>query len=176
MNKIILKQAKKKEEAIENKSVRITKSQIQERLMNHFKFHIGEEEKTTADEIFQIVIGFSPYDVDSFSRFYWWNSIEQVIRQLRREDKCFVIKKHGYYFVLQTEEEAGYYKELCDKAIKRMENAKIRADDWVENEKFSTMGIIIPERENPLISTGKLVEQNINTAKRKIVKLYKGEK
>ena len=132
MNKLETKQKKKEKK----KEVRITKEIIRKRLINHFKNHIGIGNKTNQEEIFQVVIGINSLDVNGFTRFYFWDSINKEIRKLRKENKCFVIKKGGYYFVLKEQNEADYYKAVCNKAIKGMEKSKIRADEWVENEKW----------------------------------------
>jgi len=136
MNKVETKQKGKKKE---KKQVKITKELIKARLINHFKNHIGEENKTNQEEIFQVVMGVNSLAVNGFARFYFWDSINKVIRQLRKENKCFVIKKGGYYFVLKEQFEADYYKAICDKAINGMEKSKVRADDWVENESWKKL-------------------------------------
>jgi len=133
MNKAETKQKNKKET---KKEIRITKQIIKKRLINHFKNHIGEENKTNQEEIFQVVIGVNSLSVNGFTRFYFWDSINKEIKKLRKENKCFIIKKGGYYFVLKEQNESNFYKAVCDKAIKGMEKSKIRADDWVETEKW----------------------------------------
>ena len=177
MNKVILKQKEKQKE--EKKPKKITKVMIQQRLINHFQHHIGERDKTTREEIFQKVIGVNSNLVDSFARFYWWSIIEKEIKQLRRKDKCFVIKKKGEYFVLRDLEEVDYYNELCDKAIKGMESAQIRAKDWVEKQKWRTISQYAnPEEEEDVEEEEKIksVEENLDEleqkAKNKVNKLW----
>lgn len=186
MNKIILKQQKKsKEEGKDKKkkkpeTIRITKLIIEQRLLKHFQNHIGEEEKTTQEEIFQATLGINSYMVNSFQRFYFWKSIEEVIRKLRRKDICFVIKKKGCYFVLKNQDESDYYGKVCDKAINGLENAKIRADKWIEQEKWKTFAKgsydEYEEEEKPEKSSEEIISDKLNKAKTKIVKLWKGEK
>ena len=142
MNKIILKQMSKEKEKQKPKKkqqLRITQDVIQNKLLRHFQYHVGEENKTTSEEIFQVIIGLNSSMIDSYARFYWFDIIQKIMRKLRRQDKCFIIKKSDCYFVLQSMEECRYYQGLCDNAIDKMEKAKIRAEAWVENEKWRNM-------------------------------------
>jgi hypothetical protein len=143
MNKVILKEQKKKEEEKPKKKkpeLRITKELIKARLINHFKNHIGEAQQSNKEEIFEAAIGINSFAVNSFARFYFWEAIEKMIRRLRSTDECFVIKKKGNYFVLKEQDEADYYKGVCDKSIENMQKAQDRADNWVANEKWKDLG------------------------------------
>jgi hypothetical protein len=133
MNTLMLKQKKKKKE--QEMSIHITQEEIAEKLIKHFQFHIGRAEKTTPLEIFTMVTSLHPKDVDSYSRFYWWEIIQKVMKQLRTKNKCFIIREKGNFFVLKEQDEADYYRNLCKKSIGYQENAIVRADDWVEKEK-----------------------------------------
>lgn len=126
---------------------RIKQEEIADRLLAHFKYHIGEDEATNSTEIFQVVTGINPQFVDSLTRFYWWSIIEKSIRKLRREDTAFIIKKEGKFFVLKSQEEADYYKAVCTKAIGHMENAKKRADNWIEQKKWKNLGKVKNDRQ-----------------------------
>jgi hypothetical protein len=175
MRKIMMMEKPKKKP---NEIIRLSQEMIEEKLINHFKYHIGESNKTTKENIFEAVVGFKPNIMNSFARFYWFERIEKSIRKLRRTDECFVIKKGGNYFVLQSNFEAGYYKNLCNVAIKRMEEAKIRADDWVEQEKWKDIEVqqpkpkplVLPEIPNEAEDIQKI------SFRKRIIKLYKGEK
>ena len=176
MNRVELKQQNKKKEKEKQKKkpIKITKHIIRERLITHFQNHIGELNKTTQEEIFQIVVGVNSYLVNSFARFYWWEQINKMIRELRRKDIAFIIKKKGCYFVLKEQYEADYYKGVCDKSITNMENAKVRADSWVEQNKWKDFEAskkvdFIPAEK----TTEEKVEEDVNKASRKIIKLYK---
>ena len=196
MTKVILKPQKEKKSEKEQEqkkqkqkqeSFTLTKSVIRNKLLNHFSNHIGKENKTSVQEIFQVVVGINPHQVDSFMRFYWWNFIERIIRELRKLDRCFIIKQQGNYYVLKEQGEADYYKKVCDKAIKGMENAQTRADEWVENEKWRDVEnyeddsddedkeIEEEEVEQPKTTTER-INENINQAKNRIIKVWKGEK
>ena len=183
MNKVILKQQTKKEKE-ESKSkkkqepIKITKDVIRHRLITHFQNHIGESNRTTQEEIFQVVIGINSYMVNSFARFYWFEQIQKMIRELRRKNIAFVIKKKGFYFVLKEQYEADYYKNVCDKSISHMENAKVRADEWVETEKwrdFEEGKVDLTPREKPTKTQEEKIEEDVNTANKKIIRLWKGE-
>ena len=188
MNKIMLKQLSKEKEKQKPKkkqTLRITQDVIQNKLLRHFQYHIGEQDKTTSEEIFQVIIGVNSNAVDSFARFYWFDIIQKIMRKLRREDKCFIIKKDKGWFVLQSISECEYYKGLCDSAIGKMKKAKIRAEEWVENEKWKHMKI--PSEDNsenednqskPKLE--KLPEEKIddykNKLKTKVIKLWEENK
>lgn len=118
---------------------RINQVEIEQKLMKHFAFHIGEDDASPLEEIFLKVTGVNPYQVDSFKRFYWYEIIIKIIRKLRREDKAFIIRKNGKFFVLKEQKEADGYRKQCDIAIERMEKAENRADEWVEKEKWKKL-------------------------------------
>lgn len=168
MNRIILKQMSKEKEKKKKqpKKLTITQSIIQDRTLRHFQYHIGEDDKTTSEEIFSAVMGFNSNMIDSYAKFYWFDIITKVIRKLRRENKCFIIKKDSNYFVLKTLKECSYYKKLCNNAIDGMEKAKVRAENWVENEKWKTMKI--PANEE--------VEDNEDEEDKEVIEDKKGSK
>lgn len=183
MNNILVKQEQKSDkekrgkEKPKKKQVKITQQLIKNRLLIHFQHHIGESDKTTSEEIFQAVIGVNSAMVDSYARFYWFDIIQSVMRKLRRHDQCFIIRKKGNYFVLKDQEESDYYKGLNDRAIGHMENAKVRADEWVEKEKWRDMNI--PEDENYEEPKGKKSilppeDSYKDKLKTKVIKLWKG--
>jgi hypothetical protein len=176
MNTLMLKQKKKKKE--QEMSIHITQEEIAEKLIKHFQFHIGRAEKTTPLEIFTMVTSLHPKDVDSYSRFYWWEIIQKVMKQLRTKNKCFIIREKGNFFVLKEQDEADYYRSVNKKAIGHMENAINRADDWVEKEKWRDVADgnvkkvdIIPATK----STNELIDKELSKAERKIIKVYSGE-
>ena len=117
--------------------------------------------------------------VNSYARFYFWEQIEKIIRELRRKDITFIIKKNGNYFVLKEQDEADYYKKLCDKAIEHMENAQIRADEWVEHDKWrdfekGKVDFEMPRKSaKPTLSKEEQIEQDIQKAKKRLNKLLK---
>jgi len=172
MNKAQTRQKSKQKQ----KEIKITKKEIKERLIKHFKNHIGENNRTSQEEIFQAVIGMNSLAFDGFTRFYLWENINQVIKELRRKDKCFIIKRSGNYSVLKEQEEADYYKSVCDRAIKNMQKSKVRADDWVEKEKWKEFENSEPdEPETPIIPKPKTPTENVDEAKTKIIKMWDKE-
>jgi hypothetical protein len=134
---------------IKGKQIKVLKSQaeIDSGVLNHFRFHIGEDEKTTREEVFQQVLGISPYAIDDknkplfdmFKREYWFEKLAESIRRLRRTDRAFIVKKNGKYFVLKTQEEADGYKGVCDSTINKIGRAKDRADSWVKEQKWKKL-------------------------------------
>ena len=189
MNKIILKQQQrekseekskeKRKEKPKEKTLVINQSLIYERLFNHFQHHIGKSNRTNIEEIFQVVIGVNSNQVHSYAKYYWLGIIEKIIRKLRKENTCFVIKERGEYFVLQSEDECDYYKKLCERAIDGMNNATIRAEKWVEEESWRNMSSklerTIKVKEKKLKSPEEKIEDYKAKAKTKIIKLYRGE-
>jgi len=185
MNKVILKPQKKKQEKKKSSKektevIRLTQPIIEHKLLNHFQHHIGEQDKTTKEEIFEVIIGVNSNMVNGFVRFYWWNTIEKIIRKLRREDKCFVIKKNGNFFVLKDLNEANYYNTLCSKAINHMENAQVRAMDWVEKEKWKGVKDLVDKdieekQEAKPKSADEILQDVKNKIKTKVVKLWGSE-
>jgi len=184
MNRIILKQISKKQEQKQKEKpkekAKITQDVIKVRLLKHFQHHIGESDKTTSEEIFQVVMGFSSFQVDSFSKFYWWEQIEKIIRGLRRKNIAFIIKKKGYYFVLKDEDEADFYINRNDDTIKKIENANDRAKEWVEKEKWKEFEKRKIEEVDFTPVTKPTKPKGIDTykgnLKTKVIKLWKGEK
>lgn len=192
MNTLQLKQqSKKKQEEKQKKKqipLNLNQEEIKGRLLNHFQNHIGEQNKTTLQELFEVCIGINPLMVDSFARMYWIEIIKRLMKQLRSKDRCFILKKDKGYFVLQDTIECDYYKGLCDKAIKKMENSKIRAEDWVEKEKWRNMenpseenkDIEEPTEEEKSILSGSSPADKIDDykdkLKTKVIKLWEGEK
>ena len=179
MNRVETKQKKKEKK----KEIRITKKSVREKLLRHFRNHIGEQNKTTQEEIFQISTGVNSFDFNGFQRFYVWEVINKEIRRLRKESKCFIIKKKGCYFVLKEQNEADYYKNTCDRAIVGMEKSKVRADDWVENESWKKLDDDDYFNEEPKEEDEKTNDSNMikdidnlkEQAKTKIIRVFDEE-
>jgi len=181
MNTIQLKQLTRKEKEEQQKQnqkkkqiqrqvpLDLNQENIKNRLLIHFQNHIGEQNKTTLQELFEVCIGLNPLMVDSFARMYWIEIIKKMMRSLRSKDRCFILKKDKGYFVLQDTIECEYYKRLCDNAIKKMEKSKIRAEDWVEEEKWRTM-------ENPSEENEEIIEKSLEERKKSVSKILPEEK
>jgi len=112
---------------------------VEKRLVDHFSFHIGEQDSTSKSEIFLSVTGLTWANTEPLYRFFTWGLIHKNMLKIRREDTVFWAKRNGKYFVIKEKSEADYYKNVCSKAIKNMEKSKLRADDWVAKQKWRTL-------------------------------------
>ena len=110
--------------------------ELTQKLKTLFKEHIGEEESLFMKEIFYEVIGEDMNQLDGYLSFYWASILNTLIRKLRASDEIFIIKRSKVYFVMKTQHESTYYKNLMNRDIKNCENAKVRADNWVRNKKW----------------------------------------
>jgi len=115
-------------------------SSIENKLMEAMRHHIGKEEAITPFKLFEQVYGFSPKNLDMFTRAYWWNVLKAVLRKMRREGTLFVINRGQILFVLKTQEEADAYKKRIDADIKSLKQTKKNADSWVKNKKWAKLG------------------------------------
>jgi len=109
---------------------------IKSKIKMIFKSHIGENNAIMIDDLFERIFGDNYHDVEIYKRNYWLQVILVIIRQLRSKDECFIIKKRNSLFVLKTADELDYYKRICNRDIESLENAKRRAYDWVNKEKW----------------------------------------
>jgi hypothetical protein len=113
-----------------------TIKQIREKLIAVFRYHIGKENSITPAELFLEVYGINPAMNDIFKREYFWNVIKAVIRQLRKEEDCFIINNIHNLFVLQSREELKNYEKRINQHIENLENDKIRAREWINKGKW----------------------------------------
>jgi len=113
--------------------------EIREKIITHFKSHIGEENATNPYSIFSEVMGCKPESLSVYERCYWWDVIQRIIRMLRHENKVFVIVRGSDYFVLKSKEECEYYKRVCRMAIKGMQKSMTRAEEWVRERKWKDL-------------------------------------
>ena len=137
---LILKHKKKRFSTVHQEKVGeirfLNNVEVIEKLTKIFKKHIGERNAVNFIDLFELVYGIAPDMVEDYKRFYYWELVVKAAKYLRRSNKVFVIIKRGSMFVLQTREESDFYKDIMDMNIKSMENAKIRADEWVKKEKW----------------------------------------
>ena len=113
-----------------------TINEIRERLKVIFREHIGEEDAITPFDLFEKIYQINPEELDIYKREYWWNILKVVIRQLRSENELFIINKRTKLFVLKNQKEADWYKGVIDRDIKNLKGAKVKADNWVKEEKW----------------------------------------
>ena len=124
---------------ITNKETIVTIKEITERLIKHFREHIGLEESTTPRDIFTAVMKINPEDMSIYKREFWWNIIKRITGSLKKEDILFVIHRGQKWFVLLTEDELDYYKKMQDRHIASMEKSKILATEWVRLRKWENI-------------------------------------
>ena len=104
-----------------------------------FANHIGEE---NAISLLDLMRKFFP-DIDTweFYKQYTYLSITQkAISKIRRTENVFIINKNGKYFVLKTQQEADFYKNILKKDIIGMNKSIIKADEWIKLEKWKKLG------------------------------------
>ena len=111
-------------------------TKIKEKLRSFFRNHVGNQQPATRMEIFTAVYGISPYALDIFRRNYWWSIIDKIMKELRRKDEVFIIRRGDKHYVMKTESDSNYYKGICDRDVTNLERAKDRADNWVAKKKW----------------------------------------
>lgn len=141
MSELILKKKKKRilleELESENSQNRmLSKQEVINQVIRIFKKKIGETNIVNNADLFEMVYGVTPDTVEIYKRVYYWELIVKIVKMLRRKDKIFIIIKKQGMFTLQTQEEADFYKAVCEVAKKRMDSAELRADKWVAEEKW----------------------------------------
>jgi len=123
-------------ESISREDIIATIKEIRERLIKHFRFHIGLENATSPAEIFEVILGIKPDELDIYKRDYWWRVLKNVMRKMRNEEELFIIHRGHKFFVLQTQEESEYYKGLLRRDIQGMVNSMNKADKWVQKKSW----------------------------------------
>jgi hypothetical protein len=124
---------------IERDEVIKTIKEIREKLLKIFKNHIGKENAINPVELFEQIYNVNPFIIDIYKREYWYNILKAVIRQLKKENSCFVVITQHQLYVLHTEEELLAYRKKSDNHIKNIEDDKIRATEWIENKKWQEL-------------------------------------
>ena len=109
---------------------------IKKKLIQFFSHHIGQENSTDSKAVFEAIYGINPEFIDIFKRAYWWNVLKAVLRDLKHNDRLFVINRGSMLFVLKTKQEANNYKDLTDKHIEQLKINKKKADEWVRKKKY----------------------------------------
>jgi len=108
-------------------------------LMRIFANHIGKDNATNPFDLFVLVYGFSPMDLDVYKRQYLWNLIKIVLKELRHEGELFTIFRGNRLFVLCNNEELDAYKKRIDTHIINLNNLKSIAEDWVKTQKWHSI-------------------------------------
>ena len=123
-------------DSLDREEIIATIFEIRKRLKNIFKMHIGEEESISPVELFEEVLRVNPNYFDIYKREFWWNVIKNVMRTLRSDGEVFIINKRSKLFVLKSQKESNEYKKVIDRDISNMGKAKVKADNWVKEEKW----------------------------------------
>jgi hypothetical protein len=124
---------------VEQDEVIKTIKEIREKVRKIFKYHIGRENAINPVDLFTEVFGISPFVIDIFKREYWWNILKATIRQLRKENTCFIINNIHNLYVLKTEEELTKFEKKHNQHILNLENEKMRAKEWVAKKKWQEL-------------------------------------
>lgn len=102
------------------------------------KNHIGQEEGITLDEL--VKKNFSDYaEWTVWKKYTYFDIIRRCIASIRRKGGLFIINKGGKFFVLKTQGEANYYKNLLKRDIASMNKSIEKADEWVEKKKWKNI-------------------------------------
>ncbi len=117
----------------------ITLQQLMEILRKEFSKHIGEENGITIVEVLEKNIGEDYEGFSVWKKYTYIDIFKRCISLLRRKGIVFIINKKGKYFVMKTQKEAEYYKNILRKDIVAMHNSIKRADSWVEQRKWKNL-------------------------------------
>lgn len=116
----------------------ITLEQLIAILKKEFAKHIGEENSITIPEILKK--HFEDYeDWSVWKKYTYIDILKKGISIVRRQGDCFIINKSGNYFVIKTQDEADYYKNILTKDIVGMKKSIKKADEWVEEKKWKKL-------------------------------------
>lgn len=110
--------------------------EIKKKLREIFRNHIGVNNSIHPTDLFELVYGVNPENLNTIKKEYWWNILKKILRGLRYEETLFVIIRGSKLFVLQTKKEAEDYKIEKDRHIENLEELKKKATRWVTEEKW----------------------------------------
>lgn len=117
------------------KGKQITLAQLMLILRKEFSKHIGEKNGVLISDLLQK--HFEDYETWSvWKKYTYIDIIKKCISVIRRQGICFIINKNGHYFVVKTQEEANYYKNILKKDIIGMNKSIKKADEWVQKERW----------------------------------------
>jgi hypothetical protein len=122
-----------------DKQMLLTFKEMRERIRHHFIWHIGRENSTNKVAIFESIMGMHPMDLDIFRRAYWWKIIDMLLKEMKRDDELFVVRRGQSYYVLSSMEEADYYRDQIDHSISNYQKSKDQAYDWVKKKKYKNL-------------------------------------
>ena len=87
------------------------------------------------DEVFFDIFG-EDMEETPFKKYFWKDFILKRIRVLRRTGRCFITCQQRAYFVLKTQGEADFYKDILRREIRAIKGSLHKADEWVKEEKW----------------------------------------
>jgi len=107
-------------------------------LKKEFAFHNGEDNGITIPLLLKKY--FKDYDEwNVWKKYSYIDITKKAIGFIRRKENVFLINKNSLFFVLKTQEEAEYYKAILKRDIIGMKKSIIKADEWVQEEKWKTL-------------------------------------
>lgn len=112
------------------------KSFIDGKLRKIFKSHIGEENGIKSEELFFEVYERNTSSFPIYQRSYLWNLIKSLLRENRKTETMFTVRKGNKYFVLKSKEELKYFNVQMDNHIQNILQLKTKAGRWVRNKSY----------------------------------------
>ena len=130
------KRKKKKKEFLEVGEKEEVEEQLDSRIKNAFKGHVGEDNALTPLELFKKVYNIDPNDVEFYKRVYFWNLLLKKLHDFRKNKTLFVINKATHLFVLKTQKESFDFRKRLDSTIVALGRTQDNADSWVKSKKW----------------------------------------
>ena len=115
----------------------ISLSNLFDLLKAEFKDHIGEENGITLVELLDT---FFPENKDwtVWKQYTYMDVMKKAIGVVRRQHGVFIVNQKGNIFVIKRQEEADRYKDILRKDIVGMKKSIIKADMWVQEERWKS--------------------------------------
>lgn len=115
----------------------ITSSNLFDLLKEAFKDHVGEENGIALNDLLE---QFFPEceDWTVWKRYTYMDCLKKAIGTIRRQHGIFIVNQHGVFFVLKRQTEADVYKEVLRKDIIGMKRSIVRADEWIQEERWKS--------------------------------------
>lgn len=115
----------------------VTLEQLIEMLKKEFRKHIGEENGISLSDLLEKLFPESEEERWSiWKRYTYIDILRKLIGIIRRKKGVFIMYKKGMYFVMKNQDEADYYKDTLKRDIVGMKKSIVKADEWVEEEKW----------------------------------------
>lgn len=135
------KKAVKKEQKPQDRVFLFSRKELQQKLYNFMKRHIGARKSVTKKQIFVVLFG----EVEQYTNlevFYLWQYAKRIMNWMRRTTKMFIVSKRNdkfipaqwRYYVVKTQKDAKPYIELMKNLKKKADYMASRCDTAVEEE------------------------------------------